>query len=464
MASDFEHLEILAGYVLDNDELITYKWLSKELQVHVNVAKEILWEFYKKYRNENNIECTYLLIGILKDNSMRVEVVRELDLSKAKEKFSRIISEHLYSVHKSLEDLKQLATSGSGDVTYSAIKCDECKKRNDEEMYLLRWGTAPKKTIGKDVDSKSVELANCSKIQNEKVIPAKNKFNNFFNIAGKQKNPETTKFVTREKDKDSTEKGKSLPNNIGLEENDKSPIKKDKSSPQKNGCSTENSKEENILEKNKISEKTKKDSMEKNKSSGEKSRTKKISPKAEDAKKTKKGGLDNFLEKMTSPLKSTENKILKKEDNKTKTEPTKNMNIKEKEKIHGKKRSRSQESNNTAKKRKRIMIQSDSSDSEMESDIEKEETMAEVEIEVPVKPKSPSPPSIKHENGKRKVLKLVNKTYKEGDYMVTKKEHVYVSCSEDEEEEKKKEPPKLMAKVENMKKKQTKLTNFFTKS
>ncbi|XP_012062906.1 PREDICTED: DNA polymerase delta subunit 3-like [Atta cephalotes] len=154
-----EHLETLAGHVFDNDKLVTYKWLSKELQVHVNVAKQILWNFYQKYHS-NNIECTYLLIGHLKEKGIHVEVVRDSDVSKAKEKFSKIISEHVYSVHKPIMDLQLLATADSGDVKYSAIKFD-AKIRSDEEMQLLRWGSAAKQaTVENVLDLKSTDSTN----------------------------------------------------------------------------------------------------------------------------------------------------------------------------------------------------------------------------------------------------------------------------------------------------------------
>ncbi|XP_018346926.1 PREDICTED: DNA polymerase delta subunit 3-like [Trachymyrmex septentrionalis] len=235
-----KHLETLAGHVFDNDKLVTYKWLSKELHIHVNIAKQMLWDFYQKYQSNNNIECTYLLIGHLKEKGMRVEVVKGSNLSEAKEKFNKIISEHVYSVHKPIADLELLATSGSGDTAYSAIKCDACKERTDEEMQLLRWGTTAKKLTMENVTNlKSINSTNSSK-------------------------------------------------------------------------------------------------AEKN-------------------------------------------------------------------------------------------LKTDSSDSEIQSDVEMEESVPEMEPEIPMKAKSPSPPKVKHENGKRKVLKLINRTYKEGEYIVTKKEHVYIN-------------------------------------
>ncbi|XP_011251354.1 DNA polymerase delta subunit 3 isoform X1 [Camponotus floridanus] len=474
-----EYLEILAGHVFDSDKLVTYKWLSNELHVHVNIAKQILWEFYQKYKN-NNVECTYLLIGLLKDNGMRVEIVKESAVSKAKEKFSKIISEHLYSVHKPLAELELLATSGSGNVNYSAIKCDACKERSDEEMQLLRWGTAAKKiTTENKANSKivldSIDSTNPSKKEKNSVTAKKNGFNNLFSMTGKSKSSEKLKSF-QEQDKCSTKNDKNFLEENDLTKKDKDSLEKDetlrkevKESAEKEKDSMENNKDS--VQKDKDSSKNK-SSLQKNKNSIEKNKgsvnstAKKVSPKSNSIKK---GSLDNFFGKLTSPSKSTETILIeKKNDNVKKEEVMEKEKTKEKKNLRGKKRNRSKEIDETIKKRKRIVVQSDSSDSEIQSDIEMEELVPETpEPEAVARSKSPSPPKVKCENGKRKVLKLVNKTYKEGEYIVTKKEHVYVSCSEDEEEKKeeeRREAKKVEAKVEKVKKKQSTLTDFFKKS
>ncbi|KYN35995.1 DNA polymerase delta subunit 3 [Trachymyrmex septentrionalis] len=399
----------------------------------------MLWDFYQKYQSNNNIECTYLLIGHLKEKGMRVEVVKGSNLSEAKEKFNKIISEHVYSVHKPIADLELLATSGSGDTAYSAIKCDACKERTDEEMQLLRWGTTAKKLTMENVTNlKSINSTNSSKAEKNLKATKKNGFNNLFNME-KSKSSEKLKSSFQESDKDSMKKKKNI-------------VEKDKNFVQDDKDFSKGSVE-------KIQNLT-----EKNKNSMANSTTKKIFSQ----NNSKKGSLDNFFGKLPSPPKSIAEVISsgKKNDN-AKKEFIEEKVIKEKKKSHGKKRNRSKETNEVAKKRKRIVMQTDSSDSEIQSDVEMEESVPEMEPEIPMKAKSPSPPKVKHENGKRKVLKLINRTYKEGEYIVTKKEHVYVSCSEDEEEKeeetKRKEQKKSEAKMEKVKKKQSTLTNFFKK-
>lgn len=466
--SSLEILSDLAGHVFDNDKLVTYKWLSKELRVHVNVAKQILGKFYQKYHKDDNIECTYLLIGHLKDKGMRVEVVRGSDVSKAKDKFSKIISEHIYSVHKPIVDLELLATSGAGDANYSAIKCDACKERSDEEMQLLRWGTAAKKVTE---NLKSIDSINPSKT--EKHSTKKNGFNNLFNMAAKSKSPEKLKSCFQENDRDSVKKDNFRKEKDSMKKNKEDSTEKDEALMEETEGLTEKEKDvaekdTNFVQKDKDlskepAEKIKK-STGKNKSSMVNSTAKKVSPQSNSVKK---GSLDNFFGKLTSPSKSVEVTSTEKKSDNVKKEFPEEKRSKEKKNLHGKKRNRSKETDETAKKRKRIIIQNDSSDSEVQSDVEMEESVPEMEPETLAKPKSPSPPKIKHENGKRKILKLVNKTYKEGEYIVTKKEHIYVSCSEDEEEEKeemKRKEKKAETKMEKMKKKQSTLTDFFKRS
>lgn len=407
---------------------------------------------------------------------MRMEVVKDSALLMAKDKFSKIISEHLYSVHKPLGDLNLLASefSGAGDINYSAIKCDACKERSDEEIQLLRWGTTAKKFTTQDVNSKSKDFMDLSRSEKNSVTAKKNKFDNFFNMLGKLKCPEELKSCSEnaeslmEKDKNlSKEKDSIKINSCSIEKNGalvdtiKGLTKEEKDSMENEKNSL---KEDKVFSKNKSSEGKIKNSTKKKEDS--KVSSKKISPKSNSVKKK---GLDNFFKKLTSPPKPAEVTLEENSDkiNKTTNEKEK---IKEKEKnnLHKRKRNRSKETNENAKKRKRVFVQSDSSDSEAQSDVEMEEPIPEPEPEPLAKAKSPSPPRLKHENGKKKVLKLVNKTYKEGDYIVTKKEHVYVSCSEDEEEkeeeEKRRNVKKMECKTEKVKRKQSTLTDFFKKS
>ncbi|KAH8172584.1 DNA polymerase subunit cdc27 domain-containing protein [Sarocladium implicatum] len=60
-----EHRKYLADRLLSDEQPITYRLLSRALDVHVNTAKEMLYDFlhYQNGIKENSIHATYLLYG-----------------------------------------------------------------------------------------------------------------------------------------------------------------------------------------------------------------------------------------------------------------------------------------------------------------------------------------------------------------------------------------------------------------
>ncbi|XP_054012698.1 DNA polymerase delta subunit 3-like [Hylaeus anthracinus] len=423
-----EYLETVAGYIFDNDKLVTYKWLSKELEVHVNIAKQILWAFWQRYKEEKSFECSFLLMGVLHDSGMRVEVLKEKDLSRGKEKFAKIVSEHVYSLQKVLPEVQILGLAENGSIKHSAIKCLEYNVRNDKEMHMLRWGAV----------STEVQL-----ITQEKVESPPKPTNEAI-----QKSPEKKSVGTKK----STQK-KGFDNLFGKTGN-----------KQKSPSSTSSSTEK----------------MEENASSQIKLKSSKATMLESPKKLAKKGGLDVFLQqgknsgKVTNPvpleIKESTNSTTNENTEKKITLENNNKQKKNKFNTRGKKRNRSKEVTAGVKKRKRITIESDSSDTELSDEEQEEgEELPSAEKISPVKACSPSPPKIKLEGGKRKVLKLVDKTFEEDGYFVTKKVHVYESCSEDEPEvteAKKSVAPELHPEKKGKKTntKQTNLMNYFRKS
>ncbi|XP_015438165.1 PREDICTED: DNA polymerase delta subunit 3-like [Dufourea novaeangliae] len=414
MESLDEYLETVAGYIFDNDKLVTYKWLSKELEVHVNIAKQILWEFWERNKNEKTFDCTFLIMGILENGGISVEVVKEKDLLKAKEKFTQIVSEHVYSLQKMLSDIQVLGLAETGDIRYSAIKCFENNERSAEEMHVLRWGSASKeiqlvpqetaKSVPEPVKEKE-ERSPEKKLSDTKKNNQKKGFNNLFGKVGnKQKSPSSASSKTDEVDRSN----------------------QTKQSPKKSA--------------------------------------------AESSKKNaQKGGLGSFLQQGKNQVKSANavSSETKEVEEKVAEKATFKSKDSKKEITRGKKRNRSKEGSSATKKRKRIAVLSDSSESESD-EVQENPPSPSPEKVSPVRIRSPSPPKVKLDGGKRKVLKMVDKTFEEDGYLVTKKVHVYESVSEDEPEEK--EPKKSVtpeSRPEPKGKKitkQTTLMNFFKKS
>ncbi|KAL2729406.1 DNA polymerase delta subunit 3-like [Vespula squamosa] len=403
------YLEILTTYVYDNDKAVTYKWLSKELEVHVNVAKQVLWEFWQRHQDENNIESTVMLIGNLKSGGMRVEVVKQSNLDAAKDKFNNIISEHLYSIQKSIPDLDSLFMNDKGDVRFSAIKCNESVERSDEELSILRWGSIfssknhpiPEqdnklKSINKSENIQMFEMNEHNqtnkKSTDKKTIPISQKtgFNNLFaKIPNKEKDiiPSTSKFTCINKE----------------------------ISPKQKSIDSQNS----------------------------------SSKESKSVKKKEKNDIASFFGKSSDVTKDsnqeeqTDNSMKDDIEDNAKTQVTFiKDNDKPKKETRGIKRNRSKESKNTIKKRKRIIVNDDLTDSQSEDEHMKSiesESEEEIEIENLDKKEKSSSPYMMDNSGKARILKLVDQTYEEDGFLVTRKIHVYENCSENVTESREKE-------------------------
>lgn len=461
---------------------VTYKWLSKELEIHVNAAKDILKQYWEKFKDKETLVATYLLIGQLKDRSIRVEVVKDSNLNIAKEKFVKIDCQHFYSLQKCSVDLELLAACGE-DLRYSAIKCNEEYIRNEEEVENLRY-------VGNS--KRNYEPVESTKITNkvpQKQSPTKND-------STKKKNS-TNQNSKKEKVKSSDSEGKTeeskLNSKIESEESEKKvspPVKTNNNSKTNNKISkkpvqSKQSGFSNLFGKavNAKSAPPKKsvedfddDSKESSSNCSEKKDTKKSQDK-EESKKSQEKEDKNIIVKEKENNKSSQNKdknnlIQEKTSKKQKTPEksnkvgTKNDTAGNKQKGRGKKRNRSQD-NNASSKRKRIIVMDSSEDESNQSDEEQEEEPMDVEEEQPkvIKKRSQSPPTEKRENGKRMVRKTVEKTFKDEEgYFVTKKVHVYEVASDNDETEIMKEEPAKPKPVEKQKKKQTSLMSFFKKN
>ncbi|NXM32668.1 DPOD3 polymerase, partial [Oxyruncus cristatus] len=123
---------------------VTYKWLSYTLGVHVNQAKQMLYDYVERKRKENSgaqLHVTYLVAGNLLQNGHmchKVAVVREDKLEAMKSKLSTIASVHVYSVQKALlrdssplynTDYDIVKTNLHNCSKFSAIHCDAAVPR-----------------------------------------------------------------------------------------------------------------------------------------------------------------------------------------------------------------------------------------------------------------------------------------------------------------------------------------------
>ncbi|PGH23726.1 hypothetical protein AJ80_02154 [Polytolypa hystricis UAMH7299] len=153
MAIDYKRH--LAEQVLNDEEIVTYRSLSRALKVHINLAKRMLYEFHRSEnaKKPQSVNATYLITGIQKPQEKRplkghlardgedevmqsspfmssqlvdedaeeeethrvtsVLLVREENLADARDRFETISSIFVYSVQAApLQDLNVLSDSG----------------------------------------------------------------------------------------------------------------------------------------------------------------------------------------------------------------------------------------------------------------------------------------------------------------------------------------------------------------
>lgn len=146
------YLDNIDEYVIDHNKIVTYKWLSLTLGVHVNTAKQMLYHYLDHKRKESSaqLHATYLLSGKFVDNgqtSHKVSVVKEDQLEDMKSKMSLVVSVHVYSVQKaSLKDSGPLYSVDYDAVKdnlkdcsrYSAIRCTSAVPMSSVELQQAR--------------------------------------------------------------------------------------------------------------------------------------------------------------------------------------------------------------------------------------------------------------------------------------------------------------------------------------
>nr|XP_061795841.1 DNA polymerase delta subunit 3-like [Nerophis lumbriciformis] len=151
------YLDNIDEYVNDHDKIVTYKWLSGTLGVHVNTAKQMLYHYLDNKRKESSaqLHATYLVSGKCVDNgqtSHRVSLVREEQLEDFKSKMSLIVSIHVYSVQKALlrdsgplyaVDYDAVKDNLLNCSKYSAIRCSGAVPMSSSERDLQRAPPPP---------------------------------------------------------------------------------------------------------------------------------------------------------------------------------------------------------------------------------------------------------------------------------------------------------------------------------
>lgn len=396
-------LNTVKEMLLDEEKIVTYVSLSKDLCVHINTGKKLLQVIVKQISEQCpdvKLNVNYIISGITDENKARTTVCTEEELKNLKTTFKTILYEHVYSVSKGslkTDHVAYLLLNKFDDYQLCAglIKNTECNKHTSEEIGSLKSNSQQATTI-KSKDS---------------VIPQKK-------IKSESKN------ITNEV------KNKLLEEKTNGEVNDKLKIniKSESVSPRKE---TSNKKQSN------------------NKSNSHNNKTQKgIVGFFNKSNTNKKIALKEPEKETNIVLKESKRIAIKQEkmemDSEIPSQEPEKEVTNESKKNNNKVLNQIKKTSKVDKKRKRVLKVSDS-DSDEENDpfadkSEKQEVKNESDDEIPP---TPSVNSIKITSGivnPKKRRKIVDKTYTDEDgYILTKKEEIYESCSENEEDVKVKE-------------------------
>ncbi|KAH0547723.1 hypothetical protein FGG08_000213 [Glutinoglossum americanum] len=201
-----KYKEYLASAITNDGSIITYRALSRALKIHVNVAKELLYEFHRQQSSKDpaSIHATYLLTGIRRasntdaaahgeDTRMAqddytqsspfisssiptheatddnifiksVMLVHENELESAKSLYVGAVSIHIYSLEpSSIKNLQILEDSNRGILakyanedplemgpTYGTIKNPNAKRRSKRPFIPTPLPGAAPSARGRD--------------------------------------------------------------------------------------------------------------------------------------------------------------------------------------------------------------------------------------------------------------------------------------------------------------------------
>ncbi|CAN6639186.1 hypothetical protein TRVA0_017S01596 [Trichomonascus vanleenenianus] len=130
--------DTLHSLLFSDEKIVTYRYLSRKLKIHVNAAKEHLYSFHKK--NEGKLHATYVVSGIYsvdepspstaqsstdegdaKRDIYGFQMVPQESLDDEVKRFKRVSSVHVYSLGVAKSNDPQLLSDA-----YNGVKELEC--------------------------------------------------------------------------------------------------------------------------------------------------------------------------------------------------------------------------------------------------------------------------------------------------------------------------------------------------
>lgn len=141
-----EIMNTLQGMILDEEKLVTYVSLSRELCINVNESKMLLHKAVENIRQKNKgikLNVNYIISGILHSCVARTVVCTEVELDALKKSFKSIFFEHVYSVSKGFPTMDSASLLGTNKIDdlilcIGVIKGSNCVKKTADEIGNLK--------------------------------------------------------------------------------------------------------------------------------------------------------------------------------------------------------------------------------------------------------------------------------------------------------------------------------------
>uniref|UniRef100_A0A8D8UFE7 DNA polymerase delta subunit 3 n=1 Tax=Cacopsylla melanoneura TaxID=428564 RepID=A0A8D8UFE7_9HEMI len=206
------YLANLEEFVFDENKIVSIGWLSRTLDIGVDLAKKLLSTFTNDETFKSKLSTCWFLYGSSKSDpsSRKILIVPDTKLKGAKNKFEKITSQHVYSIQKSGNSDTDMNSVYLADQSaektiaqcssLSNIKCDHVKvvpnRRNLAAPVTASSTSATSSKPAVNNNAKSSESA--------KKSPVKSTIGNMFN----KKKEEIEKKKETEKSNEGKEKKK----------------------------------------------------------------------------------------------------------------------------------------------------------------------------------------------------------------------------------------------------------------
>ncbi|XP_048003957.1 DNA polymerase delta subunit 3 [Leguminivora glycinivorella] len=412
------HLSTLKEIILDEERLVTYVSISKELCLHVNESKSLMNKVVEEIRKKQSdimLNVTYIISGLTNDNKAQTTVCPEDEITDYRSRLKLVFFEHIYSINKGKPSVDKVAfmsitTFEDYQLCSGLLKNNVCSKLTLDEISKLKSSSqvaVAEQTVTKPPPPK--------KIKEEKV---KDKL-----VNGDAKHLEIKSEPTVKQEKTSPQKNVS-PQKSAINGNKQKPDVKNTNKSQK-GIAGFFSRSDSAPAK-KSAKETKKNEPD-------------IKIKLESNAKEIDEQMDVDIEDKGSETNKTDDKPVI--SNGIKTKDTGNTAVKNKSKSSNKSLTQIKKNAKVDKKRKRVLHVSDSESDEDKNDpfVDDEDVLdkkidVESEDEIPPTPAVNTVKVASNMLNPRKRRKIVNKTYTDEEgFILTRKEEVYESMSENED-------------------------------